>query len=116
MINIYDSVNELTANFEKTEEFVALRDAINAVKANENSLKLYRHMEEIRNKFIAEQEKGNSEMSAELQKEYKEVEAQIGQDELIKNMMVHETAVYQLLNDIQKSLTDPISNLYDALK
>ncbi|MCT7868803.1 MAG: YlbF family regulator [Lactobacillus iners] len=101
MINIYDSVNELTANFEKTDEFVALRDAINAVKANENSLKLYHHMEEIRNKFIAEQEKGNSEMS---------------QDELIKNMMVHETAVYQLLNDIQKSLTDPISNLYDALK
>ena len=55
-------------------------------------------------------------MSADVQKEYKEVEAQIGQDELIKNMMVHETAVYQLLNDIQKSLTDPISNLYDALK
>ena len=46
MVNIFDSANQVAEDLKQTQEFVALKQAMAAVKANPDSLALFKELDQ----------------------------------------------------------------------
>mgnify|MGYP002227519187 CR=1 FL=1 len=55
-------------------------------------------------------------LAAEDQQAYKDLNDQVQKNDLIVNMLKSEQALYDLLNDIQKTYSKPINDLYEDLR
>lgn len=115
MVNIYDSANQLAEDLKQTPEFAGLQEAINAVKSNEDSSKLFNKMDEIQGKIMAAQQSGQP-LSPELQNDYKELNDKVQKDENIVKLLTAEQALYKVIDDVQKAFTKPINDLYNELR
>lgn len=104
MVNIYDSANQLAEDLTKTPEFAGLKEAIAAVKADENSSELFNKMDEIQGKIMAAQQSGQP-LSEDLQK-----------DENIVKLLTAEQGLYKTIDDVQKAFTKPINDLYEEIR
>ena len=47
MVNIYDTANQLANDLRETQQFLALKEAMDAVKADEGSLALFKELQEL---------------------------------------------------------------------
>lgn len=115
MVNIYDSANQIAEDLKKTPEYIALQKAINDVKDNEASAELFKKMDEIQTKIMAAQQAGQP-LSEDLQKAYKELNEKVQKDEKIVKLLTTEQGLYKLINDVQKTFTNPINDLYEDLR
>lgn len=115
MVNVYDSANQLAEDLQQTPEYHALQKAIGGVKQDNNSTALFKKMDEIQNQIISAQQKGQS-LSSELQQEYQDLSKKVKQDPNIVKMLQAEQGLYKLIDDVQKTFTRPISDLYEGLK
>ncbi|WP_010290324.1 YlbF family regulator [Kurthia massiliensis] len=115
MINIYDDLNKLEATFRQTEQFHALQEAIEAVKQNEDAVKLFANFRELQLKLQEKQFKGEEIGEDELQ--YAQKTAQLAQqNEAISKMLMAEMALSELVQEINRVLTKPIQAMYDGIQ
>lgn len=115
MVNIYDSANQLASDLQKIDEFKNLDKAIKAVKANKESLALFKKMDSIQAQIIKAQQTGQK-LPADSEKEYKELNAKIKEDSVIMQLLQAEQSLYGILDDVQKTFTKPMNDLYDDLR
>lgn len=115
MVNIYDSANQLASDLQKIDEFKNLDKAIKAVKANKESLALFKKMDSIQAQIIKAQQTGQK-LPADSEKEYKELNAKIKEDSVIMQLFQAEQSLYGILDDVQKTFTKPMNDLYDDLR
>jgi cell fate (sporulation/competence/biofilm development) regulator YlbF (YheA/YmcA/DUF963 family) len=115
MINIYDSANEVASNLQKTNQFDAVAKAIAAIKADPESLDLFKKMDEIQGKIIKSQQTGQP-LSKDLEEEYKDLDDKAKDNELLTNLLLSEQSMYNLISDLQKAITKPVNDLYDDLR
>lgn len=115
MINIYDSANQLAQDLTKTDQYKAVGDAVKAVQADSESAAMFKKMDELQAKILQSQQAGQP-LSAEDQQAYKDLNDQVQKNDLIVNMLKSEQALYDLLNDIQKTYSKPINDLYEDLR
>lgn len=115
MVNVYDSANQLAEDLKKTPEFTALKDAAAAVEKDEASRKLFKEMDEIQTKIMSAQQVGQP-ISQDIQKQYKELNDKVQKDSNIVKLLTAEQGLYKLIDDVQKTFTNPINDLYADLR
>lgn len=114
MINIYDDINKLEETFRKTAEFEALKEAVEAVRQDEEARTLFTNFRDIQNKL--QQKQMNGEELLEDEYNYLQKAAQLAQGNVkILAMLEAEMALSSLLEEITRIITKPIQNLYDGL-
>lgn len=115
MVNVYDSANQLAEDLKKTPEYAALSDAVKAVRESKESTELFKRMDEIQTQIINAQQTGKP-LSADIQKEYKELNKKVQKDQNIVKLLTAEQGLYKLIDDLQKTFTNPINDLYADLR
>lgn len=114
MINIYDTANQLASDFQETDQFKKLAEAINQVKANETSLKLYQEMESFQKTIMAKTQAGQD-LDENEKAKYQELNKKIGEDKNVQAVIKAEQGLYVLLDDVQKTIAKPITDLYKEI-
>ncbi|WEV40959.1 YlbF family regulator [Lactobacillus sp. ESL0684] len=115
MVNIYDSANELAANIQEIDEYKALSAALDDVKQNATSLALFKEMDQIQSQIMNAQAQGE-ELSQELQDKYQKLDEKVQKDATIMKLLQAEQGLYKIIDDVQKTLTKPINDLYNDLR
>ena len=115
MVNVYDSANKLAEDLTQTDQYKALQKAIKDVEENDESSAMFKKMDELQAKILRAQQAGQP-LAAEDQQAYKDLNDQVQKNDLIVNMLKSEQALYDLLNDIQKTYSKPINDLYEDLR
>ena len=107
MINIYDSANKLAEDLTQTDQYKALADAVKVVQEDAESAALFKKMQS--------QQTGQP-LSEEDQQAYKDLNDQVQNNKQIVSLLQTEQSLYELLNDIQKTYSKPINDLYEDLR
>lgn len=115
MINVYDSANQLAEDLKKTPEYTDLQAAVVSVQNDENSRSLFKKMDELQTKIITAQQAGQP-VAADVQKNYKELNTQVQKDNNIVKLLTSEQGLYKLIDDLQKTFTNPVNDLYKELR
>ncbi|QJD73829.1 YlbF family regulator [Lactobacillus acetotolerans] len=115
MVNIYDSANQLASDLQKTNEFKALQEAVAGVKNNKDSLALFKKMDKLQTKIIDAQRSGKD-LTKEDQKDYKDLNEKVQKDVGIIKLLKAEQGLYKTVDDVQKTFTEPINDLYDDIR
>ncbi|WP_112180076.1 MULTISPECIES: YlbF family regulator [Paraliobacillus] len=113
MSNIQDSAHDLENAIRNSEEFQDLKQAYETVMADEVAKKMF---EDFRNTQIELQEKqmqGQEITEEEVEKARKVVET-VQQHEQISKLMDQEQRLNVLINDVSKTITKPLEELYGA--
>ena len=124
MVNVYDSANKLAEDDGNKTSVVEViynvllqmsKQAIKDVEENDESSAMFKKMDELQAKILRAQQAGQP-LAAEDQQAYKDLNDQVQKNDLIVNMLKSEQALYDLLNDIQKTYSKPINDLYEDLR
>lgn len=115
MVNIYDNANQLAKDLQETPEFKELQTAVKAVMDNAESADLFKQMDAIQTKIINAQQTG-APLSEDDQKAYQDLNKKVQDDKNIVKLLQSEQGVYKLLDDVQKTFTNPINDLYADLR
>lgn len=111
-VNIYDDVNRLEAAFRQTAEFTAVKDAIAAVQADEEAGLLFKEFREIQMKMQQKQVQGE-EIAPEELEEAQSIAQKAQENEKVMAMMQAEMKLSGVLEEINRVLMKPVSELYD---
>lgn len=115
MVNVYDSANKLAEDLTQTDQYKALADAIKDVEADKESAAMFKKMDELQTKILKAQQAGQA-LSKEDQQAYQDLNEKVQKNDKIVAMLKTEQALYNLLNDIQKTYSKPITDLYEDLR
>lgn len=115
MVNIYDIANQLANDLRETQQFLALKEAMDAVKADEDSLALFKELDAAQMEIMEAQQTGK-ELTEEQQDDFKSLNERVSQNTTLQSMLLAEQAVYTLLNDVQKNIGQPLSEAYEDLR
>ncbi|SOC16720.1 cell fate (sporulation/competence/biofilm development) regulator YlbF (YheA/YmcA/DUF963 family) [Ureibacillus xyleni] len=114
MINIYNDINKLEATLRQTPEFNTLKDAVEAVRADEEATKLFTNFRDIQMKLQQKQMSGEELLEDELM--YAQKAAQLAQGSpKILAMLEAEMALSKVIEEVNRILVKPIQSLYDGL-
>lgn len=114
MVNIYDDINKLESTLRKTEEFKALKEAVEIVRGDEQSRKLFTNFRDIQMKLQEKQMRGEELLEDEYM--YLQKTAQLAQQNpQILAMLEAEMAVGKMIEEINSIIVKPIQTLYDGL-
>ena len=114
MTNIYNDINKLEATMRETEEFKILKDAVEAVRADEEATKLFTNFRDIQMKLQQKQMNGEQLLEDELL--YAQKAAQLAQSSpKILVMLEAEMALSKVIEEVNRILVKPIQSLYDGL-
>lgn len=111
MVNIYDTANQLERDVRQLDEFKALEEAFNALKANEESYALFKEFQNFQVGLQEKQMRGE-EMTEEDATKVQGLLEKIQNDDLIRAIFEKEQAVSQIMNDITAMMMKPIQELY----
>ncbi len=114
MINIFDSANKLADDLKQVPEFQAVQEAITALKNNTEDLAFYKevigYQQELQNKQMQGQE-----ITEADDKKFNDYSAKMEANTNIANLMAKEQAMFQLLQQVQQTMTHPLDELYSEL-
>lgn len=115
MINIYNDLNKLEATFRQTDEFKALENAIEEVKADADATSLFKNFRQVQLSLQEKQAKSEQIEDDELQ--YAQKTAQLAQqNSKIETMLHAEMALSGLIEEINRILVKPIQTLYEGIQ
>lgn len=115
MVNIYDSANQLAKDLQQTQEYENLKKAIADVQNDQESDDLFKKMDALQTKILTAQQSGQP-LAEEDQKAYQELNETVQKNAKIIALLQSEQAIYKLINDLQKEITNPINDLYADLR
>lgn len=115
MVNIYDSANQLASDLQKIDEFKKLEKAVADIKKNTDSSALFKEMDKMQTEIITAQSQGK-ELPSSTQENYKKLNEKVQKDQLILKLLEAEQGLYKTIDEVQKTITKPINDLYDGLR
>lgn len=111
-MNIYDDINRLEATLRTTSEMQDVKQAIEAVKSDEEAKNLFESFRKIQMTLQEKQVKGEEIEGEEL--EYAQKTAQLAQsNEKIMAMLEAEMKLSGLIEEINRILLKPVQELYE---
>ncbi|RGI29742.1 MULTISPECIES: YlbF family regulator [Enterococcaceae] len=109
--NIYDSANQIEREIRQMDEFLALSDAFDAVKENEEAFELFKAFQELQMTLQQKQMQGE-EFSDEDAKQAQEMAEKVQGEALIQDLMQKEQAFSMIVNDLNRIIMQPVQDLY----
>ena len=114
MVNIYDDLNKLVLNFRKLDEFKALEQAVEQVRADEEARKYFTNFRDIQMKLQKKQVAGEEITEEEMN--YVQKAAQLAQSNpKIIAMLEAEMALSNIIEEVNRVLFQPIQGMYEGL-
>lgn len=114
MVNIYDDINKLESTLRKTQEYKTLKEAVELVRADEESRKLFTNFRDIQTKLQEKQMNGEELLEDEYM--YLQKTAQLAQQNpKILTMLEAEMAVSKIIEEINRIVVKPIQSMYEGL-
>ena len=114
MVNIYDDLNKLVLNFRKLDEFKALEQAVEQVRADEEAKKYFTNFRDIQMKLQKKQIAGEEITEEEMN--YVQKAAQLAQSNpKIIAMLEAEMALSNIIEEVNRVLFQPIQGMYEGL-
>ena len=114
MVNIYDDLNKLVLNFRKLDEFKALEEAVEQVRADEEAKNYFTNFRDIQIKLQKKQVAGEEITEEELA--YVQKAAQLAQSNpKIITMLEAEMALSNIIEEVNRVLFQPIQGMYEGL-
>lgn len=113
MANIQDSAHDLENAIRNSEEFQDLKQAYETVMADEVAKKMFEDFRDTQMELQEKQMQGQEITEEEVEKARKVVET-VQQHEQISKLMDQEQRLNVLINDISKTITKPLEELYGA--
>ncbi|XKH51678.1 YlbF family regulator [Chryseomicrobium palamuruense] len=111
-MNIYDDINKLETTLRSTSEMRGVKEAIQAVKDDQEAKELFESFRKIQMTLQEKQVKGEEIPGEEL--EYAQKTAQLAQsNEKIMAMLEAEMKLSQLIEEINRILLKPVQELYE---
>lgn len=111
MSNIYDSAHEIERELRELPEFLALKEARNAVDSNEESKALFAEFQEFQ-QILQQKQMSGEEFSEEDTKKAGEISGKVQQDTLINDLMMKEQSFSLIVNDLNGIIMTPVRELY----
>lgn len=111
MANIYDTVNQVERELRETEQYVTLKEGIEAVKADEEANAILSDFQGVQQLFFQKQQMGE-EISEEEAAQAQEVSQKMQENELTSELMEKEQQLNQVLTDVNEIIMKPIQELY----
>lgn len=110
-INIYDSANQIEREIRQMPEFLALAEAFEAVRADEEAHALFKEFQSLQTVLQQKQMQGE-EFSDEDATKAQELATKVQESSLINDLMTKEQSFSMIVNDLNRIIMKPIQDLY----
>ena len=111
--NIYDSANQIEREIRQLPEFLALKEAFELVKQNEETFELFKQFQEMQMNFHQKQMEG-LEISEEDVTQAQEIAEKVQASLLISDLMTKEQAFSIVVNDLNRIIMKPVQEIYEG--
>lgn len=111
MANIYDTINQLERDVRAHEDYQGLKNAMEAVVQDEEAFALYNKFRQLQVDVQTKMQLGN-EISQEEIQEAQDLEKEMAANETISQLLQAEKQLNQLVEEINKVVTQPIYEVY----
>ncbi|EHM01474.1 hypothetical protein FEZ41_02320 [Lentilactobacillus parafarraginis] len=106
-----NKATELQAEFKKSTQFQELKTAFESIKAEPETYKLFTEFQKLQLSLQQQQMQGQQPADTDIQKA-QDMANEVKQNQAIENLMTKEKALNDLLNDVNRIVTQPIIDLY----
>lgn len=110
-VNIYDSANQIEREIRQLPEFLALKEAFDVVKADEEAYALFKQFQNLQVELQQKQMQGE-EFSDEDAQQAQELAGKVQESGLINDLMTKEQTFSMIVNDLNRIIMKPIQELY----
>lgn len=111
MSNIYDNAYDLEKAIRDSEEFKDLKEAYEAVMANDLSKKMFEKFRDTQ-MDLQEKQMTGQEITEEEVEQARQVVEDVQQHEQISKLMEQEQRLNLVINDVSRIVTKPLEELY----
>lgn len=111
--NIYDTANQLERDIRQLSQFKELVEAFEAVRSNQESRELFDRFVSLSQQIQTQQMSGQD-PDEELLEELRGMTDKVGLDENISNLILKEQIMGTVINDLNRIITQPLSELYNG--
>lgn len=108
---IYDTANQMEKELRETDSFKALENKFQEIKENEEANRIFTEFRQMQVK-LQQKQMMQQEVTEEEQEELEALATEINDNELISALMIEEQKVSNLINDLNRIITEPLTLLY----
>lgn len=111
VVNIYDTANQMEEQMRETQEFKALQEAFETLKNDAEAFDTFKKFEKTQAQLQAKQMK-NEKVSDDEVKQMQQLATAAASKDAIQSLMQKEQALDNMLQELNKTITGPIQELY----
>lgn len=113
IVNIYDTANQLERELRETDQYEALVEAHEAIKADEDANAVLGEFQALQQALYQKQQTG-VEITEEEALQAQNVSGKMSENELTMELMNKERALNELLNEINGIIMKPVQDVYQG--
>lgn len=113
MSNIYDSANQIEREIRTMPEFIALKEAFEAVKADSDAFQVFQDFQALQMQ-LQEKSMQGQEITDEDATKAQEMATKVQASPLINTMMEKEQAFSTIMNDLNRIIMTPVRDMYQG--
>lgn len=113
MSNIYDTANQLEREIREMQQFQALTESFNKLKADEAAYAIFKEFQDFQMSMQQKMSEGQ-EMTDEDAQRAQALAEKVQQDALIIDLMQTEQTFSVALNDVNRIIMTPLRELYEG--
>ena len=114
VVNIYDTANDMSRQLVETQEFQGLKKAFDALKADEDAFASFKKFQQMQAAAQKKQMQGQKPSDDEI-KAIQTIAKEISGKKPVQDLMNHERQVDQMLQQLNKTITEPLQDLYSDI-
>ena len=114
VVNIYDTANDMSRQLVETQEYQALKKALDELKADTEALDSFKKFQQMQANAQQKQMKGQQPTEDEI-KAIQTLAKEISGKKAVQNLMNQERQIDQMLQQLNKTITSPIQDLYSDI-
>lgn len=111
VVNIYDTANDMSRQLVETQEYQALKKALDELKADSEAFDSFKKFQQMQAEAQQKQMKGQQPSEDEI-KAIQTLAKEISGKPAVQNLMNQERQIDQMLQQLNKTITSPIQDLY----
>lgn len=114
VVNIYDTANDLSRQLVETQEYQGLKKAFDALKADSDAFESFKKFQQMQANAQQKQMTGQQPTDDEI-KAIQTLAQEISGKKAVQDLMTQERQIDQMLQQLNKTITGPIQNLYSEI-
>lgn len=114
VVNIYDTANELSRQLRETQEYQGLKKAFEALKADSDTFDTFKKFQQAQADAQYKQMTGQQPTDDEI-KNIQNLAKEVSGKKVVQDLMNQERQVDSMLQQLNKTITSPIQDLYSEV-